>query len=86
MPVRLPIRLRSFLVERTAESISLIADDIGSYVPSFITFKSSFVVFPKLDRPTVSIVLNISSANLPAVFAIISFTETRLNFVVFVID
>ena len=83
MPVRLPIRLRSFLVERTAESISLIADDIGSYVPSFITFKSSSVVFPKLDRPTVSIVLNISSANLPAVCAIISFTETCLTFVVF---
>ena len=85
VPVRLPIRLRSFLAERTAESISLIADDIGSYVPCFTTFKSSSVVFPKLDRPTVSIVLNISSANLPAVCAIISFTETCLTFVVIVV-
>ena len=36
-------------------------------------------------QQTLSIVLKVSSTNLPAVCAIISFTETRLTFVVFVL-
>ena len=78
-----PSSFRSFLAERTAASISLIAAETSSNVPAFTTFKSSSAVYPTLDRPTFSIVLKISSTNLPAVCAIISFTETRLTFVVF---
>ena len=54
---------RSFLSERTAASISLIAADTSSNVPSFTTFKSSSAVFPSLDGLIFSIVLKIPLPN-----------------------
>ena len=58
-----PSSFRSFLAERTAASISLIAADTSSKVPAFTTFKSSSAVFPSLDGPIFSIVLKIPLPN-----------------------